>query len=199
MDARVPLKKASVNKTEERYRGRHFSFVVEDLSLPNGNRMEAAVIRHPGSTGIVPIADDGTVVMTYQYRHAVGKYLLEIPAGTIEEGEAPLACAKRELEEETGYTAGEWIKIATVYIVPAYSDELIHVFLAKGLEPSRQNLDQDEILQVVKYPWEKLMQLMHEGAISDALTILALHQTQWYRQGGRAESNEWSSRRGYGE
>jgi ADP-ribose pyrophosphatase len=188
MNRAEPLKKARVNKAEEKYRGRLFSFVVEDITLPNGNRTEAAIVRHPGSTGIVPLAEDGSVLMTYQYRHAVGEYLLEVPAGTMEKGESPLACAQRELEEETGYTAVDWVKIATVHILLSYSDELIHVFLAGGLKPSRQNLDQDEILQVVRYPWDELMRLLQEGAITDALTILALHQARTYRQNKSSSS-----------
>jgi ADP-ribose pyrophosphatase len=164
------------------YRGRAFSFVVEDLTLPNGKRTAFPVIRHPGSTGIVPLAADGAVVMTYQYRHAVGDYLLEIPAGALEKGESPLACARRELEEETGYTAQEFIELARVYIVPAYSDEQIYVYLARNLQPSTQHLDEDEIIRVVNYPLEELLQLIRKGAITDALTILALHQAHCYLQ-----------------
>jgi ADP-ribose pyrophosphatase len=182
MDSGEPLRKARVNSVEKKYQGRLFSFEVEDITLPNGRSTEAAIVRHPGSTGIVPLTDDGNVVMTYQYRHAVGEYLLEIPAGTMEQQESPLACAQRELEEETGFTADEWVKMATVHIVPAYSDEVIHVFLARGLRLSHQHLDEDEILQVVEYPWDEVMQLLQEGTITDALTILALHQAQSYRQ-----------------
>lgn len=182
MNPGKPLEKARVNGVEEKYRGRLFSFQVEDITLPNGTRTEAAIVRHPGSTGIVPLADDGSVVMTYQYRHAVGQYLLEIPAGTLEKKESPLACAQRELEEETGFTAAEWLPMAAIHILPAYSDEMIHLFLAKGLKISRQHLDQDEILQVVRYPWSALMRLLQEGAITDGLTILALHHTHRYLQ-----------------
>jgi len=184
MDTKEPiLELAKVNKTWEIYQGRSFSFITEDIILPNGNRTEHALVRHPGSTGIVPLRGDGKVVMTMQYRHAVGEYLLEIPAGTIEAGESPLACARRELEEETGFVAEEFIQIATVHIIPAYSDEKIHVYLARGLTPSTQNLDQDEILQVMHYPLEELMRMVREGAITDALTLLALHQARMYLQG----------------
>jgi 8-oxo-dGTP pyrophosphatase MutT (NUDIX family) len=184
MDTKKPiLKVAKVNKTLEIYHGRSFAFITEDITLPNGNRTEHALVRHPGSTGIVPLREDGQVVMTMQYRHAVGEYLLEIPAGTIEAGESPLACARRELEEETGFVAEEFIQIATVHIIPAYSDEKIHVYLARGLTPSTQNLDQDEILQVMHYPLEELMRMVREGAITDALTLLALHQARMYLQG----------------
>jgi ADP-ribose pyrophosphatase len=178
-----PLDKVRVNKVIERYRGRSFSFVTEDITLPNGNRTEHALVRHPGSTGIVPLTDDGKVVMTLQYRHAVGKYLLEIPAGTIEAGESPLECARRELEEETGFRAQEFIPITAVHIIPAYSDEKIYVYLARGITPSIQNLDHDEILEIVHYPLDELLRLVTEGVITDALTILSLHQTRMYLSG----------------
>jgi len=183
MEAKAPLlEKAKVNDIEEIYRGGVYSFVVEDITLPNGKRTTFPTIRHPGSTGIVPLAADGTVVMTFQYRHAVGEYLLEIPAGTLERGESPLACARRELEEETGFVAQQFIEIARVHIIPAYSDEQIYVYLAKDLQRSRQHLDEDEIIRVVNYPLAELLELIRKGAITDALTVLALNQAQIYLQ-----------------
>jgi len=172
--------KATVNSTHELYRGKLFSFFKEDITLPNGNRTEMAIVRHPGSTGIVPLFDDGTVVMISQYRHPIGDYLLEIPAGTMERSESPLSCARRELEEEVGLVAREFIEIAQVYILPAYSDEKIHVYLARCLAASKQNLDQDEIIHVVKYPLNEVMQMIGQGIITDALTILALQNTWRY-------------------
>ena len=166
--------KATVNRSHELYRGKLFSFFTEDIILPNGTRSEIATVRHPGSTGIVPLFDDGTVAMVSQYRHPVGDYLLEIPAGTIEHGESPLNCARRELEEEVGLVAREFIEVAQIYIVPAYSDEKIYVYLAKDLTASQQNLDEDEIIHVVKYPLNEVMQMIGQGIITDALTILAL-------------------------
>jgi ADP-ribose pyrophosphatase len=182
MNSEKHLPRATVNQTREIFRGKAFGFEVQDVLLPNGSRAEFAMVRHPGSTGIVPIMDDGTVLMTFQYRHAVGKYLLEIPAGTIETGESPLGCAKRELEEETGFTAGELIKIASVDIIPAYSDEKIYVYLARNLTPSTQNLDQDEIIQVVKHPLGELIAFIAEDKITDALTILSLYRVNAYLQ-----------------
>jgi ADP-ribose pyrophosphatase len=122
MDVKKCLEKATVNRAHELYRGKLFSFFTEDITLPNGTRTEIATVRHPGSSGIVPLFDEGTVAMVSQYRHPVGDYLLEIPAGTIEHGESPLNCARRELEEEVGLVAREFIEVAQVYIVPAYSD-----------------------------------------------------------------------------
>jgi ADP-ribose pyrophosphatase len=174
--------KAQVHKIHEHYRSFHFSFVSEDVTLPNGSRTELAMVRHPGSTAVVPLFDDGTVLMERQYRHAVGKYLLEIPAGTMEPGENPLACAGRELEEETGYIAEQFFELSKVDIIPAYSDERIHVFLARGLKQSEQRLDKDEIIEIMKYPFEGTLELIERGQISDALTILALQRTWFYLQ-----------------
>jgi ADP-ribose pyrophosphatase len=176
-------KKATVNRSKEIYRGRIFNFVTEALTLPNGRNTEMVFIRHPGSTAVVPLLDDLMVVMEVQYRHPVGEYLLEIPAGTLASGESPLDCARRELKEETGFEAKEFVKLGKIHIIPAYSDEVIHIYIAKGLTPSKQNLDDDEIIEVVNYPLKKALQMVDEGRITDALTILSL-QMAWNRLQG---------------
>jgi ADP-ribose pyrophosphatase len=131
---------------------------------------------------------DNTVVMELQYRHPVAEYLLEIPAGTLEPGESPLDCAKRELIEETGFRAQEFIKLGKIHIIPAYSDEEIRVFIAKGLTPAKQDLDPDEIIEVVTYPFEKVLQMIENGRITDALTILSI-QMAWFYINGRSRDN----------
>jgi len=175
-------KKAHVHKMHQHYLGAVFSFVSEDVTLPNGSRTKLAMVRHPGSTAVVPLFEDGTVLMEHQYRHAVRKYLLEIPAGTMEPGESPLICAKRELEEETGYVAEQFVEMCRVDIIPAYSDEKIHVFLARGLKPTEQKLDKDEIIEIVKYPFEETLEMIERGRISDALTVLALQRAWFFLQ-----------------
>jgi ADP-ribose pyrophosphatase len=185
---------ARVHEIQQHYRGALFSFVSEDVTLPNGSRTQFAMVRHPGSTAIVPLFEDGTVLMERQYRHPVGKYLLEIPAGTMEVGESPLACAGRELEEETGYCAGQFVELCRVDIIPSYSDEKIHVFLAQGLTQSEQKLDKDEIIEIVKYPFEDALEMCQQGQISDALTILALQRTWFYLQGLNAPHPPGQSR-----
>jgi ADP-ribose pyrophosphatase len=172
-------KKAQIHKTNRLFKGRVFSFMAEDVTLPNDSRTEMAFVRHPGSTAIVPLLDDNTVIMERQYRHPVRDYLFEIPAGTMDPGETWLECARRELEEETGYVAEEFIELGKVYILPAYSDELIYVYLARGLKRSEQNLDQDEIINVVEYPLDQALEMIATGRITDALTILAL-QWAWF-------------------
>jgi len=171
-----------VESATEIFRGRSLGFGVEEVILPNGVRSSYAMVRHPGSTGIVALADDGTVLMTRQYRHVIGKYILEIPSGTMEKGESPEACARRELEEETGFVAGSLAKLAEIDIMPAYSDEVIHLYIAGDLRPSAQNLDRDEIIQVVKYPLRELIAFIEDGGITDGLTILALYRARSYLQ-----------------
>ncbi len=175
-------KKAKVKATSEIYKGRIFDFITEELTLPNGRHTEIAFVRHPGSIAVVPLLEDQTVVMELQYRHPVGEYLFEIPAGTFESGESPLDCAQRELIEETGFQAQEFIQLGKVHILPAYSDETIYVFMANGLEPAKQDLDPDEIIEVVTFPLEQTIQMIDEGRITDALTILSLQMT-WNRVG----------------
>ncbi len=175
---------AHIHRRTEIYRGRHFSFATEDLTLPNGRRTEMAMVRHPGSIAVVPLTPEGGVVMEHQYRHCVRGYLLEIPAGTLEPGESPLACAGRELEEETGYTAAQFIELGRTHILPAYSDEVIHLFIARGLSLARTRLDPDEIIRTAIYPLDRLMDMIVAGQITDALTILSLHRAWFYLRSG---------------
>lgn len=167
-----------VHSRRRLYHGRAFSFEVQDVTLPNGARTEMAAVRHPGSTGIVPLRDDGTVVMLRQYRPVVGDDLLEIPAGTMEPGETPEACARRELQEETGLTAHRWTAMGKVHILPSYSDEIIHLYLVEGLRPATRRLDSDEIIDCVDYGLDDLMAMIAAGTITDALTVLALERAQ---------------------
>ncbi len=176
--------KATVHQVKEIYRNNVFSFLAEDVTLPNDSRAEMAFVRHPGSTAIVPLLNDDTVIMELQYRHPVRDYLFEIPAGTMDPGETALACAQRELEEETGYVAQEFVELGKVHILPAYSDEAIYVYLARGLTLSGQKLDQDEIIDVVEYPLDQTLQMIAAGRITDALSILAL-QWAWFSLKGR--------------
>ncbi len=168
-----------VRNTETVYAGRLFSFTVEDVRLPNGVETRLAFVRHPGSTAIVPLTDDGQVVMTRQYRHAVKAYLLEVPAGTMEPGEPPLDCARRELEEETGMLPGSMQSLGYIHILPSYSDEVIHLYLARNLARTAQHLDRDEIIELEVHPLDRLMRMIADGRITDALTILCLQRT-WF-------------------
>jgi ADP-ribose pyrophosphatase len=172
--------KIKTNWAKEEYHNDTFSLVTENITLPNGNLTDMSFIRHPGSAGIVPMLDDDSVVLTLQYRHPVGRWMLEIPAGTMIPGESPIACAMRELEEEAGFFAEEYTDLSQIHILPSYSDEKIHIFLARGLKLSRPKPDEDEIIQVVTYPRNEVMRMINTGEITCALTIIAMQQACSY-------------------
>jgi ADP-ribose diphosphatase len=163
-----------VLKKTQLHQGRVFALIREKITLPNGTTIDLDIIRHPGAAAMVPLSEEGSLVMVRQYRHAIGEYIWEIPAGTLNSGESPLECAKRELIEETGYSATEWEELGAIVPVPGYSDEEIHIFLAQGLRPARQDLDPDEILHVREIPLEEAFHMVERGEIKDSKTISSL-------------------------
>ena len=169
------MKKAQVNTRSLVKKGRVFEIFTENVTLPNGVNLDMDIIHHPGAAAIVPVLDDGTVLLLKQYRHAVGGYIWEVPAGTIDPGEDEITCAKREIIEETGYAAKEMEKLGVITPLPAYSDERIHIFLATGLTPAGQNLDDDELLTVHPQKVSKALSMIANGEITDAKTISSLY------------------------
>ncbi len=163
-----------VNKVTNLYCGKIFDVAVERVTLPNGAIKEREVVRHPGAAAIVPLLDDGKVVLIRQYRHAVDRFLWEIPAGTLERGESPMECARRELVEETGYEAANLEKLTEILPAPGYTDERIHIFLATGLMPAEQKLDDDEVLDLQPIAFDTALGMITEGDIQDAKTIIGL-------------------------
>ena len=156
------------------YEGRIFNVVLEEVTLPNGATKKREIIRHPGAAAMVPLLEDRRVIMVRQYRHAVGRFVWEIPAGTLEPGEDPVTCARRELVEEIGYEAGRLEKITEILPAPGYTDEHIHVFLATGLTPAEQQLQDDEVLDVEFVPFETALGMVRRGEIQDAKSIVGL-------------------------
>jgi ADP-ribose pyrophosphatase len=165
---------ADPEKIETIYDSRVFRLCREEVTLPNGITTSLDVIRHPGSSAIVPLFPDNQVVMIRQYRHSVRTFLWEIPAGTRDTGEDPLECAQRELIEEAGYRANRFEKLTEILPAPGYTDERIHIFLARGLEPVPQNLDRDEVLEVHRISLRETPGMIGDGRIQDALTIIGL-------------------------
>jgi ADP-ribose pyrophosphatase len=168
------MKRAICNQSTLIRKGRVFDFFQENVTLPNGVTLEMEIIRHPGAAAIVPFIDDHTVILLKQYRHAVGGFIWEIPAGTLDPGEDARQCAKRELTEETGYAARHFERLAEITPLPAYSDERIHLFLATGLTQASQNLDEDELLSVHRFDLHQAIKMIADGEIQDAKTIAGL-------------------------
>lgn len=174
---------ATTNHSRLIHKGRVFDVYKETITTHSGVRVDLEVVRHPGAAAIVPIQADGTILMLSQYRHAVGQRIWEIPAGTLDPDESPEFCARRELVEETGFSAQEWIKLGEITPLPGYSDERIHLYLARQLEPAVQKLDEDEILDVHQRPFEEVIKMVDKGQIVDAKSICGiLFAKRWLEQ-----------------
>ena len=156
------------------YTGRVFEMYTETLSAGSGQPFQLDIIHHPGAAAIVAVTAAGEIILLSQYRHAVGGTIWEIPAGTLEDGEDPEQCARRELSEETGFSARTWTRLGSILPLPAYSDERIHLFLARDLVPARQQLDEDEILAVHHFEPSAVFKMLRDGRILDAKSICAL-------------------------
>lgn len=169
--------------SETRLTGGFLTVVRDRVRLPDGGEATREYVRHPGAVAVVPILDDGRVVMVRQYRHPVGRILLEWPAGKLDAGEPVLACAVRELREETGYEARDWARAGVFHNACAYSDEGIEIWFARGLVPGRQALDAGEFVEVCLEQPEDLFTRLHAGEITDMKTALGLLWLQRWRQG----------------
>jgi ADP-ribose pyrophosphatase len=156
------------------YKGRAVRLRLDRVRLPTGRETSREIIEHPGSVGILPLLAGNRVLLIREYRHAVGKTIWEIPAGTMEPGETPRECALRELEEETGYRTRSLTPFFDCYPAPGYSMELMHVFLARGLTSAEQKTEEDEIISVKPVTSEKAFRMIKSGQIWDAKTICAL-------------------------
>ena len=161
----------TVIKSEEKFKGRVFTAKVEEVILPNGEQTIREVAEHRGSASVVAVTDDNKVVLVRQYRHAAKDFVLEIPAGVLEQGEDPAVCAKRELEEETGVIANEVVPMTKLYLAVGYATEVHHIYLARGLSKGVQNLDEGEDLEIVYMDIDEMTKWFISGDVIDSKTI----------------------------
>lgn len=161
-------------KSETVYEGKAFDVRREQLLLPDGKTTWFDIVIHPGAVTLIPIDTLGRILFVRQYRHAVGKELLELPAGTLNVGEEPAACALREVREETGMSAGKLEKVGEFYLVPGYSTEFMHLFLASDLQVNPLPGDEDEFITVEAIPLDALPDLINQGVLQDAKSLAAL-------------------------
>jgi len=159
--------------SEEVFRGRIFDVSV-DTVREGDQQYKREVVHHPGSAAIVAIFDDMTVALVRQYRHAVVRYLLEIPAGTLASPERPEEGAARELEEELGVCAGRLEKLSEFFVSPGFVEEKMWVYLATELTETAQRLDEDEMLEIVRVPFTRALEMIADGELEDAKTIIGL-------------------------
>jgi ADP-ribose diphosphatase len=160
--------------TKNIYTGRVVTLNVDTVTLPNRLTVDLEVVRHPGAAAVVPMKDDGTVILIRQFRHAAGGFIYEIPAGKLDPGEDPRVCAARELEEEIGYRAGRFDLLSSIFTAPGFTDEVIHIYKATRLTMGRQQLDRDEVLEVIEMPLSEVIGMIETGAIRDAKSIVGL-------------------------
>lgn len=156
------------------FRGRKIELVLDTVALPDGQQQVREIVLHRGAAVMLPLLDGQRVVLVWNYRYPIGQRLLELPAGTLDPGESPEACAARELEEEIGYLAGKLTKLAEFYPSPGILSECMHLFLAEELHPSRQQLDPGEDIQVEILPLDQAVDLVSRGEIRDGKTIVGL-------------------------
>jgi ADP-ribose pyrophosphatase len=161
-------------RSETLLQGRAFKIRRDYLKTPDGRETRLEIIEHGGSVVLIPIDDEGNLLFVRQYRHAAGKDLLELPAGTRDDDESFEKCAAREIREETGMEAGILQKVGEFYLAPGYSSEFMVVFLARGLKANPLDADYDEFLQVEKIPLKQAIQMAERGDVPDAKSLAAL-------------------------
>ena len=147
----------------------------DEVELPNGHTATREWIEHPGASSIIPLLPDNQIILVRQFRYPVGQVTLEVPAGKLDvEGEDPLECAKRELSEETGYTAEKIWKLTTIATTVGFSNEFIHLYAATDLKAGKQHPDDDEFINAVKVPLTAALHMVESGKIIDAKSIISI-------------------------
>jgi ADP-ribose pyrophosphatase len=170
-------------RSEQVYLGHFLDVRRDQVQLPDGSVAQREYIVHPGAVMVVPLLDDGRLVVERQWRHPMNRVMLEFPAGKIDAGEAPFACAVRELAEETGYRATEWARAGILHNAIAYSNEGIEVWFARGLSLGDRHLDVGEFLDVTAMTEDALNHLAQRGELTDAKTLVGLLWLQNWRAG----------------
>ncbi|MGD6795333.1 NUDIX hydrolase [Metabacillus indicus] len=172
--------KETTKTSEKLFSGRIIDLYLEEVELPNGKTSTREIIKHPGAVAVLALTKDKKLVMVQQYRKAMERVLVEIPAGKLEKGELPEVTAKRELEEETGYTTQSLQHLISFYTSPGFADELVHVYYTEDLQllEEKAELDEDEFVDVLEVTLEEAQQLIDEQRIFDAKTAYAVQYLQ---------------------
>ena len=161
----------TVVSQQQLLRGNFLDVRRDAIRLPGGDTAEREYIVHPGAVVVVPVLDDGRLILERQYRYPVGRVMTEFPAGKLDAGESPLVCGRRELLEETGYTAREWAYAGAMHLAVAYSTEVIHVYFARGLTLGAAQLDHDEFLDVITATPQEMLAWCRDGTVTDAKSL----------------------------
>ena len=177
----------SLVSTSRLHSGRVVNLDLDTVRFPDDSIGQLEMLRHPGAAAVVPFLDppggaDPRVVLIRQFRHAADGYIWEVPAGRLDGGEAPEACAARELEEETGMRARRLERLTTIYTTPGFTDERIHLFLADGLEPGAEHREADEFMELHTLRWSQVLEMIERGEVTDGKTLVSLLFLQAFRR-----------------
>jgi ADP-ribose pyrophosphatase len=169
------------------YSGRVVNLDLDQVRFPDGSVGTLEMFRHPGASAVVPFLDDPAdpdprVLLIRQFRHAADGFIWEVPAGRLDRDEPPEACARRELEEETGMVADTLERLTTIYTTPGFTDERIHLFLAGGLRPGTERREADEFMELHRPRWSEALEMVRRGEIKDGKTLACLMFVQCYRR-----------------
>lgn len=163
-------------KSQILYKGKVFDHQVDEIEYASDNIGIREVAIHPGGAVVVPVKDDGKIILVKQFRYPLQKTLIELPAGKLDKGEDPLICATRELEEETGYRAKEIKKLGEIYTAPGYCTEVLHIYFAGGLIPGNHNREEGEMgMEILELSVQEIESLILSGKITDAKTIVGIY------------------------
>ncbi len=157
--------------SEQVYKGNFLNILRDTIALPNGKQATREYVVHPGAVVIIPLLDDGKVVLERQFRYPIGEVMFEFPAGKLDAGENPQFCGQRELLEETGYSAAQWAYAGQTHLAIAYSTEVLHIYFAKGLTLGERKLDDGESLDVITATPVELLKWCAQGLVTDAKTL----------------------------
>ena len=183
-------------ETKTVYKGLIVNIRSDVAEMQNGKRVPREIVEHPGGVGIIPVTGDNKVLMVRQYRYPMEEELLEIPAGKLDEGEAPIDCAVRELSEETGYTAGTIVDMGAIYPSPGFCKETLYLYLALDLRSGDRHPDEDEFLSVEAVDIDELIELIMRNEMPDAKSIIGIMKTKEYleRNGYYGQNGTYSRR-----
>lgn len=166
--------------SDDIYKGRIVHLHIDDVELIDGSQAKREIVEHDGGVTVIPVDSDGNVYCVRQFRYAFGESIIETPAGKLEKGEDPFQCAMRELGEETGFTADEYVYLGEFYPSPGYCHEKLYAYLALGLKKGEAHLDEGEFLDVLRIPLDNLVEMVMNNELRDAKTIIAVLKAKIY-------------------
>ena len=167
-------------KQRKIYTGKIIRLTLDTVQLPNGATAELEIVHHPGGAAVVALDAENRVCLLRQYRHAAGGWLWELPAGKLDNGEAPLLCAQRELEEEAGMQAADWQSLGKIVSSPGVFTEVIHLYHARALSAVPTRMEEHEVIEVHWLPWAEALRMAQAGEIEDAKTLIGLLRVQLF-------------------